>query len=273
MPSIRRASEYSLVELSNMLNRCYEGYIVPFQVPVEFAVAMFRNDSVDFWHSAVALDDATPSLDPIALSLIARRGRNSRLAAFAVAPEKRGSGVGKWLLQQVVLQARERQDAAMELEVIIGNDAAERLYSSAGFQRVCRLRGYIGKDPAGKSDADLEEVEPRQVALAMLSEGKSWSWQQAAESIASVVAPNGGWRWRSAHTVTTDTSLPTVGLRGFAGEREDLTALLGALGTRFPGKTWRISPTIPEGLYEGVFEEAGFVEDSLAQWLMRIDLK
>src|SRR5256714_2583821 len=146
MHRTERGTHFSTEEICAALNYCYEGYIIPFQLPVDFAASMLRVESVDLSASLFVREKK----QIVALALIARRGRNSRLAAFAVAPQQRGTGLGKWLLGEALAQAKARSDAAMDLEVIIGNTAAERLYEGMGFERVCRLRGYLRREKRGE---------------------------------------------------------------------------------------------------------------------------
>ena len=257
-------------EVCDALNKCYEGYVVPFHIPVEFAAAMNRVESVDLNASLFVREKK----EIVAVALIARRGNQSRLAGFAVAPKRRGTGLGKWLMGKVLEQAKARGDSSMNLEVIIGNEAAERLYESVGFEHVCRLRGYVKAQEREerreeREQASLREVNISEVARAILNDEKDWPWQQSAASVIQLTAPHRGWRWKRAFTCTSDPNAATVVLRGFAGEGEELLSLIRALRERFPKKSWRVIPTIPEGIYVGAFEEAGFEVDELAQYWMR----
>jgi len=272
MRRVQTGLDLSTSEICDALNRCYEGYIVPFHVPVEFAALMNRVESVDLSASLFVNEKKSIS----ALALIGRRGQNSRLAAFAVAPERRGTGLGKWLLEQVLNDARKRNDAVMDLEVIIGNTAAEKLYRRMGFEEVSRLRGYLkGSDKTFRAEnanfagEELEEVEVSDVARAILNDDRVWPWQQSAGSVIQCALPVRGWRYKSAFTCSSDVNAATVGFRGLAGTEEDVLALLRALAKKFPGKAWRVIPTIPEDHYRGVFEAAEFDLDEMAQFWMR----
>ena len=58
------------------------------------------------------------------------------LGNIAVAPDRRGQGVGKKLLEAVIEEARGRAVRELFLEVRVSNDTAQRLYESHGFREV-----------------------------------------------------------------------------------------------------------------------------------------
>ena len=60
----------------------------------------------------------------------------------AVAPSRQGQGLGRFLVQQLVELARARGAGRMMLEVRADNVAAQRVYASAGFERIAVRRGY-----------------------------------------------------------------------------------------------------------------------------------
>lgn len=64
------------------------------------------------------------------------------LGNIAVAPDRRGQGVGKKLLEAVIEEARGRAVRELFLEVRVSNDTAQRLYESHGFREVGRRRNY-----------------------------------------------------------------------------------------------------------------------------------
>jgi GNAT superfamily N-acetyltransferase len=59
-----------------------------------------------------------------------------------VLPEYRGGGVGRSLLEQAIIAAREMGCAALDLDLEVDQDhaRAERLYARAGFQSLARSR-------------------------------------------------------------------------------------------------------------------------------------
>lgn len=64
------------------------------------------------------------------------------LGNIAVAPDRRGQGVGKKLLEAVIEEARGRAVRELFLEVRVSNDTAQRLYESHGFREVGRRKNY-----------------------------------------------------------------------------------------------------------------------------------
>ncbi len=70
----------------------------------------------------------------------------SELANLAVAPERRGRGLGARLLDEVMREAERRGARTMWLEVRESNAAARRLYAARGFVDAGRRRRYYA-DP------------------------------------------------------------------------------------------------------------------------------
>lgn len=65
-----------------------------------------------------------------------------KINTFAVHPEHRGRGLGRWLLGRVLHEARESGCRLALLEVRPSNVVARRLYASFGFVEVGRRRDF-----------------------------------------------------------------------------------------------------------------------------------
>jgi len=80
--------------------------------------------------------------------LVARHVREEwEFENIVVAPEFRGRGVGKQLLDEFIMHARRSQSRAVFLEVRESNVAARKLYQKAGFRETGRRKRYYA-DPA-----------------------------------------------------------------------------------------------------------------------------
>ena len=73
-------------------------------------------------------------------------GGDGDIQTVAVAPEHRGKGLGRLLVEALLSEARERLVSAVFLEVRADNDAARGLYASLGFQEIDRRTGYYQPD-------------------------------------------------------------------------------------------------------------------------------
>lgn len=196
--SLQPASDFSLVDLADLLTRGFEGYFVPIHMDVSALLGMIRRDSVDLTSSRVLLADGAPA----ALALIARRGRVSRLAAMGVVPAWRGRGAGSFTMELLIEEARQRGECKMYLEVIDRNDSAIHLYEKYGFRKMRRLSGFITSLPMGTSD-NLIETEIPHVADLVVHQGyPELPWQLAGETLALFATPSRAFQLDSAYVVT-----------------------------------------------------------------------
>ena len=141
-------------------------------------------ESPDAFGSTLALERARPDVDwatrldagaraPSELPLVAERGGDAvglawgrladddpgvaRLYQVWVAPEHRGHGVGRLLLDAVVEWARAAGAHTLALDVTCGDTPAMRLYTRAG----CRPAG----DPTPLRPGSVLQVQPLRLAL------------------------------------------------------------------------------------------------------------
>jgi len=67
-------------------------------------------------------------------------GTISEMKRLYVAPEARGQGIGRKLAEAVILCAKELGYQCMRLDTVASMEAANRLYSSLGFQPISAYR-------------------------------------------------------------------------------------------------------------------------------------
>lgn len=267
------ASDYSNVELVDILNRGFESYFVPIVFHVTAFLNMVRKDGIDLTSSRVLLKGD----NPIGIALIARRGWTSRLAAMGVAKEYRGMGAGSWFMEYLIHEAHQRGEREMLLEVIEQNQPAVRLYQSCGFESMRRLIGFIRRDAVEDVPGQLEEVDIHTVASLITQHGlPDLPWQLSGESIAQTNPPSRAYCKGQAYTIITNPESSDVVFWSLlvepAARGHGLgTDLLKAVIAQHPHKTWHIPALLPEELGI-VYERAGFVREELSQWQMRLRL-
>jgi ribosomal-protein-alanine acetyltransferase len=101
-------------------------------------------------HSASYYVVARPDGDDAIVGYAGLRAGNSGgdgdIQTVAVAPEHRGKGLGRLLVEALLSEARQRLASSVFLEVRADNDAARGLYTSLGFQEIDRRTGYYQPD-------------------------------------------------------------------------------------------------------------------------------
>ena len=128
---IRPASEQDLAEVVALEQSCYADpwpstafASLPDNTRVFFAVAAApRNRVAGYVVAWYVMDEG-------------------ELANLAVAPELRGQGIGKALLDAMLADARSRGTSDVYLEVRESNTAARKLYGTRGFVEIGRRKGY-----------------------------------------------------------------------------------------------------------------------------------
>ncbi len=115
----------------------------------EAAFATDRLDRRAFRHAvvsptilALAAGPEGGDLAGYVLVQLRRGSRLARLTSVAVAPARAGRGLGRALLRGAEAAAREAGCDRLRLEVRADNEAARRLYQSAGYTRFAVVAAY-----------------------------------------------------------------------------------------------------------------------------------
>ena len=272
---VKPASDYPTPDLVKYLNQSFENYLVPIHFNISQFLTMLHKDSIDLTASRVLIADEQPS----GIALIARRGTlcAARLAAMGIAMERRGKGTGTWFMDQLLREARERNDTEMLLEVIEQNEPAVRLYQRCGFQIVRRLIGLIRKDAKEDHTDGLREIELREAGRLISQYGlPDLPWQLSGETIAQMNPPARAYGKGGAYVVVSNPEAEHVSIYALLVEPNargnDLGVdVLGAVIAKHAGRTWHVPAIFPEE-FGNVFEGAGFEREELSQWQMRFAL-
>ncbi len=267
------ASDYPLPDLTQLLNRSFEKYLVPIAFNLNQFLTMIRRDSVDLAASRVLLYDDQPA----GIALIARRGWTSRLAAMGIVQSLRGKRAGSWFMERLIEEAREREDRELVLEVIEQNEYAVRLYQRCGFQTVRRLIGFQCSQINMTTTLPLEEIDLLTAGRFISQYGLSdLPWQLAGETIAHLTPPACAYQSAGACVVISNPDAEHVVLWSVVVKPEARGKNLGAellksVMAKYPHKTWHVSAILPEELGH-VYERLGFQREALSQWQMKLPL-
>jgi ribosomal protein S18 acetylase RimI-like enzyme len=263
----------SLESLAEHLHCAFQNYIVPIHFTPEVVAGMIRAEAIDLSACRLILREE----ETVGIALIARRGKRSRLAAFALAPEARRQGVGRKAMELLLEEARQRGEQEMVLEVVEQNTAGVRLYEGLGFRKERRLVGYTANGGAAAVNTELTEISISEVACALMTGQENLPWQISAETLGQGCLPARAYRLGAACTVISSPEAPQIGLRALyvspeARRQGEATRLVRALMGQFPEKVWKFPILIPETIPSLFFTRLGFVREELSQWEMRREL-
>lgn len=90
-------------------------------------------DEVASIHNAYSVARIGDVLAGYAGLRVPQGAREADVQTIAVAPEARGRGIGRGLMERMLTQARDRHVREVFLEVRADNDVAQQLYRSLGF--------------------------------------------------------------------------------------------------------------------------------------------
>jgi ribosomal protein S18 acetylase RimI-like enzyme len=261
--SDRPVAECTAAQVADALTKAFEGYVMPVNVSARGYEQRFRPEHVDPFASYVYFRESRPA----AVVLVARRGWTSRIAAMAVAPEARGKGLGRRIMQTAIDEAVARRDRSVLLEVFEHNTPAVNLYRRLGFEPLRRLVGYHRDSGGVASDAadTLSELDPLDFARVVAREGDpGLPWMLVAETLSGAVSPARAFHLdHRAYALIGDPDANVISVTALVVPRADRrngwgTRLVQALFARYPDKTWSIPQIVPEGLAPEFFARCGW---------------
>src|SRR5829696_1120659 len=275
--SVTPLAECTATRAADALTRSFEGYVMPVNVNAQGYERRFRPESLDPFASRVYCRGTRP----VAVLLVARRGWTSRIAAMAVAPEVRGRGIGKQIMQGAIREAISRGDHSILLEVIEHNTPALNLYTGLGFSPLRRLVGYH-RGPGGTAPdtADtLSELDPLDFARVAAGEGEpGLPWMLAAETLSGTVTPARAYHLdHHAYVLIGDPEAEEITLTALVVLRADRrkgwgTRLMYALYASFAEQAWASPAIVPEELAPAFFPRCGWELQDTKQLEMVLDL-
>lgn len=239
---LRRASEFTLEELTNAYNQTRIDYIVPMPMNVRRLREYIHNYDVDMERSAVALSDG----HILGISMLGVRPGRCWSTRLGVLPVKRRRGTGEALMRDNISMARNLGVDYVILEVIKDNEPAQKLFEKLGFRELRVL--LILRRPPGllQEDVGIYKVEHlgSDEAIALLHQRHSTpSWLDDTPSLINagnlaalrVELVNGAQGWLVYQSTTFQ--LGRLVLQTETGDpREVARVLVHALHSKYPIK-------------------------------------
>lgn len=142
--------------LAALFTRVYEGYAVPMHVDGPVMRFMRVAADVDLAASRVLREDG----EPVAIALLGVRGEAGYIAGMGVAASHRGRGLGEAVMRAVLDEARGLGIRRVQLEVLVQNAAAIRLYERLGFRRTRGLEVWAFAAPDAPAGGPAAEAAP-----------------------------------------------------------------------------------------------------------------
>jgi len=238
-PVLRRASEFTVEELTNAYNQTRVDYIVPMPMNARRLNEYIHNYDVDMERSAVATSDG----HILGISMLGVRPGRCWCTRLGVLPVKRRRGTGKLLMADHLQKARELGAECMILEVIKDNVPAYNLFAQLGFRETRVL--LVLRRPPGELKADVGRykatfLEPDMVPELLAQRRSAPSWLDETPSLLNagslgalrVELANGGRGWVVYQSSVFQLS--RLVLQTEAGDpREVARALVHALHTEY----------------------------------------
>lgn len=266
-----RAIELNAAQLANAVTKCFEGYIMAFELDAAGFENRFRPEGLDSQASIILQN----GYEPAAICLVARQGWTSRVAAMAIAPDFRRQGLGRKLMSTVIEEARTRGDKRMVLEVIEQNPAAIGLYENVGMSITRRLVGYRREAGSG-IEGPLQEVDPITVIRLATTESEAdLPWDYKPETLIFKGQTIGLSLEDRAFALVTNAperiiiwtlfTLRQARGKGYAKK------LIEAIAARYPEQRVVTSIAFPDNLFPEFYAKTGFTVPDITQFEMAIE--
>lgn len=166
--------------LHNAMLAAFSDYVVPLQPNKDAFLSMMASRGFDPEASFVAIDND----EVAAFWNVATRGQKRYLITSGTRIDHRGKGLSSGLGRAAIKSAKDADMDSFWLEVIKGNEGAEKLYEKLGFKVVRALNCYRFEHPS----PDLSSCRKTdfETAQGVIKANATWepTWQNAADTIA-----------------------------------------------------------------------------------------
>lgn len=243
------ATELERPALLALFNASYSGYEVPIHVDEAGFTFMIRLCDLDVSRSVIGLEDQRP----VAMGMLGLRGAAAWIGGMGVTAQARGRGYGMEIMRALIDNARAAGAQTVDLEVLVGNAPAIRIYEALGFRKVRQLVVWLVEPNAYNTPpSDPTGIMPLEAGAA-LDEIEHWQrgpapWQRAPATLAKLPEPptalgfmrDGGLAGAIVYRAVPERASVLALAARAPNPQATLDALLGAMRTRHPSAVFRM---------------------------------
>lgn len=259
------ANRYTFEQLADIYNQTRIDYIVPMPMNKKRMDDYVRFYDIDMALSTVVLNDQKM---PAGMIMIGVRGDHAWITRLGVMPDQRGHRIGQSLMERSMEKLKTRKIRRVQLEVIKGNQPAERLFLKLGFvpQRellvLRRPPQPIINQPLSVSVVSLDLAE---ISACLQSRELQIAWTEATASLLNIQTlkgfslslPSGESGWiiyqMSAFELTHVVLNPDASV-------EMIRALISALHSQHPMHDTKIENLSSDHPAFSEFQRVGYLE-------------
>lgn len=260
MTRLNSASGYDWDALTALYNRTRSDYLVPMQMTPDRMAEYARIYDVSLGHSFVALD---ASGEQVGIGMLSLRPGRAWITRLGVLPNQRGKGTARKIVDALIGAAWDAGVDLIQLEYITGNEAAGRLFTSAGFTPIGGLvvmeRGAGPlPDDMPRPSAAVSAMTPDEIAAALASRRDQPSWIIQTESLLNAGSLVG---WRSGESwmvYQRGDSLLTHFAFGPDAGTDTMRALLAAIHAASPNHQAKIENIAADSALVPVLDALGY---------------
>ncbi len=179
------ASNFTFDELAEIYNQTRIDYIVPMPMNGKRMRDYVNDYDIDMDASVITLTEAD---EPTGIGMVALRDERAWITRLGVSPHFRGRRVGSFLMDNLLNSARVHGAARVQLEVIVGNDPARRLFEKYGLTPTREL--LVVRRPPGSPHPTLAppgievtEIAAEDIPVYLQNREIGASWVEETQSL------------------------------------------------------------------------------------------
>ena len=159
------AAQFDHAALASIFNDSYTGYEFHTHMDGVAIESMARLVDIDVARSVVARDGDRP----VAFAMLALRGHRAWIGGMGVSPAARGRGLGTEVMRAAIANARSAGATTVDLEVLVGNAHAYRIYEAPRPMLDALVDGVLSRHPGVPVRLlNLPEGDPAEPVFARL---------------------------------------------------------------------------------------------------------